>query len=57
MAKPVRITTRPDYFENHTESLEVWSTGSPTFPASDADAQQHQLDGKSLAGLPPAPSG
>ncbi|MBM3879666.1 MAG: helicase [Verrucomicrobia bacterium] len=34
MAKPVRITTRPDYFDEHSESLELWSPGSPAFPAA-----------------------
>jgi hypothetical protein len=27
-ANPVRITTRPDYFDEHSDSLELWSPGS-----------------------------
>ena len=37
MAKPVRITTRPDYFDEHSENLELWSPGSPAFPEPDLD--------------------
>ncbi len=29
---PVRVTTDPKYFEEHSESLEFWSPGNPLFP-------------------------
>jgi len=32
MAYPVRVTTRADYYEEHSESVELWSAGSPSFP-------------------------
>ncbi|MDQ3120702.1 MAG: DEAD/DEAH box helicase, partial [Verrucomicrobiota bacterium] len=32
MTKPIRATTRSAYFDEHTESLELWSFGSPIFP-------------------------
>ncbi|MCC6497549.1 MAG: helicase, partial [Propionibacteriaceae bacterium] len=32
MAKPVRVTTDPDYFDDQPGSLELWSPGSPLFP-------------------------
>jgi SNF2 family DNA or RNA helicase len=33
MLEPVRITTDPLYFEEHADSLELWSPGNPLFPA------------------------
>jgi len=45
MARPVRITTDPDYFEQHPDSTELWSPGSPVFPAPEAVADQEQLEG------------
>ena len=51
MAKPVRITTRPDYFDDHTESLELWSPGSPSFPAAEAEATPQELDGSTISTL------
>jgi hypothetical protein len=35
MAQPVRITSRADYYEEHSESVELWSAGSPCFPSLD----------------------
>lgn len=32
MEEAVRVTTDPDLFEQHADSLELWSPGSPTFP-------------------------
>ena len=32
MPRRVRVTTDPDYFDNHPESTELWSPGSPVFP-------------------------
>ncbi len=32
MTKSVRVTTDPEHFEEHAESLELWSPGSPLFP-------------------------
>ena len=34
--KPVRVTTDPDLFDAHGDSMEFWSPGSPTFPVSDS---------------------
>ena len=31
MSKPLRVTTDPEYFEEHTESVELWSPGNPLF--------------------------
>ena len=28
----IRVTTDPEYYEQHTESVELWSPGSPAFP-------------------------
>ena len=51
MAKPVRITTRPDYFDEHSESLELWSPGSMVFPQPGADAATHGVEVQSLSAL------
>ncbi len=51
MAEPVRITTRPEYFDDHTESLELWSPGSPAFPAAEAEATPQELDGNTISAL------
>lgn len=34
---PVGITTDPAFFEEHAESLELWSPGSPAFPIRPAE--------------------
>ena len=51
MANPVRITTRPDYFDEHSDSLELWSPGSPFFPAPEAEAMPEELTGISISSL------
>ena len=51
MANPVRITTRPDYFDEHSDSLELWSPGSPFFPAPEDEAMQQELAGISISSL------
>ncbi len=33
MDEPLRVTTDPGYFEEHTESMELWSPGNPLFIA------------------------
>lgn len=33
MASPIRVTTNPVYYEEHSDSMELWSPGSPVFPA------------------------
>jgi len=35
MAAAVRTTTRSDYFDDHADSMELWSMGSPAFPQVD----------------------
>jgi hypothetical protein len=51
MADPIRVTTRPDYFDEHSDSLELWSPGSPSFPMSEAEATQQELAGISISTL------
>jgi hypothetical protein len=36
MREPLRVTTDPDYFDQHPSSVELWSPGSPLFPMPDA---------------------
>ena len=33
MSEPLRVTTDPEYFEEHAESMELWSPGNPVFIA------------------------
>ena len=40
LRQEVRVTTNPEYFEDHAESVELWSPGSPVFPAV-----QEEIDG------------
>jgi hypothetical protein len=51
MANPIRITTRPDYFDEHSDSLELWSPGSPSFPVPEAEVMQQELAGISISTL------
>lgn len=32
MREPLRVTTDPDYYDQHATSVELWSPGSPLFP-------------------------
>jgi len=35
MGEALRITTKPDYFDQHPGSTELWSPVSPLFPIVD----------------------
>jgi hypothetical protein len=43
MASPVRVTTDAEFYEQHADSVELWSPGSPTFIAPDAVAAAEEL--------------
>ncbi len=32
LAQAVRVSTDPSYYEQHADSVELWSPGNPTFP-------------------------
>lgn len=32
MTEPIRVTTDPSFFEQHADSVELWSPGAPMFP-------------------------
>ena len=51
MVEPVCITTRPEYFDEHSDSLELWSPGSPAIPISETAATPEELAGVSIPGL------
>ena len=46
--RELRVTTNPEYFDEHPDSLELWSPGSPVFPdmedVADADEVRHRWD-------------
>ena len=43
MSQKVRVTTDRDYYEEHTESTELWSPGNPLFPVPDVTAERDEL--------------
>lgn len=47
MREFVRVTTNPAYFEEHAESVELWSPGSPAFRAPEGLAE-FDATGKTL---------
>jgi superfamily II DNA or RNA helicase len=40
----VAITTDPDFFEEHPESVEFWTPGSPTFPNTLVEGLNSEMD-------------
>ena len=49
MSKSLRVTTNPEYFEEHAESVELWSPGSPLFVPPEFSAPlEEALRGKTL---------
>jgi SNF2 family DNA or RNA helicase len=51
MTEPIRITTRPDFFDEHSDSVELWSPGSPAFPNPETAATPEELAGVSIPNL------
>ncbi len=51
MAKPIRVTTRASFYDEHAESVELWSPGSPAFPEPDEFSAPEELQDVSFAGL------
>lgn len=43
--EPLRITTDRNFFEEHAESVELWSPGSPLFPEPESVANIGELPG------------
>ncbi len=41
--KPIRVTTDPAFFDEHPESVELWSPGSPVFPDPEEVASVEDL--------------
>jgi SNF2 family DNA or RNA helicase len=55
MPRPVRVTTDPVFFDEHPESTELWSPGSPVFPAPDVVATPEEVSAVDLRALLSAP--
>ena len=32
LKKPIRVTTDPEFYTEHSDSVELWSPGAPVFP-------------------------
>ena len=47
MKRAIRITTDPEYYENHSESVELWSPGSDTFPDYEGAASEEEVSSSS----------
>lgn len=45
MPAPVRVTADPDYYDQHPDSTELWSPGSPLFPTPEVTASPDELRG------------
>ena len=43
MDEEMRVTTDSDYYEEHAESVELWSPGNPLFNAPDGTGSNQQL--------------
>lgn len=44
MVETIRVTTDPAYFDEHPESTELWSPGSPLFPEPEIVAEREELE-------------
>lgn len=51
MPSPVRVTTDPAYYEEHPESTELWSPGSPAFLPPFSVASPEEAAGSDLKGF------
>jgi hypothetical protein len=51
MQSPVRVTTRPSYFDDHAESVELWSPGGPQFPSPDEVAPASEVSNQTFEAL------
>lgn len=49
LPEPIRITTDPDFYEGHPESVEFWTPGNPLFPGGvTTDSGGKGLQGRSF---------
>ncbi len=45
MAEELRVTTDPEYYEEHAQSVELWSPGNPLFKELEVTAERTDLAG------------
>jgi hypothetical protein len=43
MSKPVRVCTDPNYYEENSDSVELWSPGNPLMPPNDLNGESEIL--------------
>lgn len=53
MAEKIRVTTDPSFYEEHSESVELWSPGSPLFPLDQLGTFGQEPDYHRIADLLP----
>ncbi|MEQ1897462.1 MAG: helicase-related protein [Vicinamibacterales bacterium] len=51
MRQPLRVTTDPDYYDQHASSVELWSPGSPLFPVPELPSVEGATPQRSLDSL------
>lgn len=51
MSAPLRVTTDREFYEEHAESVELWSPGSPLFPETEQVLCDYDFSDASLAKL------
>lgn len=50
LARQIRVSTDPAYYEQNADTIELWSPGNPTFPNAETPSQEWR-DGQTLRGL------
>jgi hypothetical protein len=48
MASTVRVSTDPDYYEENSDSVELWSPGNPLMPIAEAAVNGEGLPAESI---------
>ena len=51
MSAPVRVTTDAEFYDQHPDSTELWSPGSPLFPSPEGTASSEELQELKWRGL------
>jgi hypothetical protein len=51
MSAPVRVTTDAEFYDQHPDSTELWSPGSPLFPSPEGTASSEELQELNWHGL------
>jgi hypothetical protein len=50
LARQIRVSTYPGYYEQNADTVELWSPGNPTFPMPDEPSEEWR-ESQTLRGL------